>query len=146
MRRRPDITASKVLIRFIRIIRGFHKNPNVPRYIAADFPQYPCERKNKPTKQRSNYENTQNEPKSFPIASSHCYRALVCRGLGGVRNLRASVELDWQLYTNSSPPSGYERLPMGAAADHDRRRRHGVTDNADGSALVWIDTRSAKWG
>jgi len=37
----------RVLIRDIRVIRGSDKNSNFPRYIATDFLQYLCERKNK---------------------------------------------------------------------------------------------------
>jgi len=39
---------STVIIRFIRVIRGFVKNPNFPRYIAPNFLQYLCEKAKRP--------------------------------------------------------------------------------------------------
>jgi hypothetical protein len=57
-------------------IRGWQKNPNFPRYIEQDFPQYPVKGKtNQQQKQRNNHENTQNKSKSFPIAYPYCYRS-----------------------------------------------------------------------
>jgi hypothetical protein len=59
------------------------KNPNFLRYIAQDFPQYICERNNKPTKQmkgNASYENknpTKNIAHPFPrirgaLSSNNC--------------------------------------------------------------------------
>src|SRR5262249_51644232 len=106
----------------------------------------PPRKENKPeekTTQRNNHENTQNESQSFRITSPYCDRGLACRRIRGLCITGAPVELQWQLYTGS-PHSGGKWHPM-AGADHDRRRRHGAADNADGSALVWFDTRSAQW-
>src|SRR5215831_16107491 len=100
----------------------------------------PKEKQNRGT----NYENRQNKSKSFPIACPYCYRARACRGIRGLRYDGAPVELQWQFYIRRSHP-GDEHRSM-AVSDHDCWRRASIKYNADGTALVWIDTRSEQWG